>query len=172
MDKGVNHTFFDNGVVFTENRISNSNECGKINEALFSCNLRTFSEALYHNSCLNRKISIDMQGNIKNCPSMTESFGNIKDTPLKVALDKEGFKKYWNLTKDEIEVCKDCEFKYICTDCRAFTEKPHENKEGLDTSKPLKCGYDPYTGNWEEWSTNPLKQKAIEFYRLENIIQK
>jgi hypothetical protein len=31
-------------------------------------------------------------------------------------------------------------------------------------SKPLECGYNPYTCEWEEWSTNPLKQKAIEHY--------
>lgn len=34
-------------------------------------------------------------------------------------------------------------------------------------SKPLKCGYNPYTGEWSDWSTNPLKQKAIEFYGID-----
>jgi hypothetical protein len=33
-------------------------------------------------------------------------------------------------------------------------------------SKPLKCGYNPYTAIWEDWSTNPLKKKAIDFYKL------
>lgn len=90
---------------------------------------------------------------------------------MEEALQHPDFKKYWNLTKDQIEVCKDCEFRYICTDCRAYTERSHTNKEGLDISKPLKCGYNPYTGEWEEWSTNPLKQKAIQYYGLNQTIK-
>jgi hypothetical protein len=35
---------------------------------------------------------------------------------------------------------------------------------------PLKCGYNPYTCEWEEWSTNPLKQKAIGYYGMRSII--
>lgn len=97
---------------------------------------------------------------------MCKSYGNIKDTRLEEALQHKDFKKYWSLTKDNIEVCKDCEFRYICTDCRAFTEQSHSSNDGLDISKPLKCGYDPHTGKWQEWSTNPLKQRAIKYYGI------
>ena len=98
---------------------------------------------------------------------MKESFGNIKDTTLKEALNKKGFKKLWNINKDKIKVCQDCEFRYICTDCRAYIENPEDIY-----SKPLKCGYNPYTAEWEEWSTNPLKQKAIEYYEMEDLVVK
>lgn len=156
-------------IFFTRERIDNNFHCGKIYPSFFALNVRSFTESFHHNSCLHKKISIDSEGNIRNCPSMTQSFGNIKDTNLEEALNHKDFKKYWNLTKDSVEICKDCEFRYICTDCRAYTEKTHQNNEGLDTSKPLKCGYDPYTGEWEEWSTNPLKQKAIQYYGLSNF---
>ncbi|WP_223558443.1 grasp-with-spasm system SPASM domain peptide maturase [Chryseobacterium lathyri] len=138
--------------------------CGKVDLKYFNTNISKVTEAVNHNSCLHKKIGIDINGNIKNCPLMAESFGNINDTSLEDAVIKPGFRKYWNLTKDKIEICKDCEFRYICTDCRAYTERNHTNSEGLDTSKPLKCGYDPYTGKWETWSKNPLKQEAIRFY--------
>ncbi len=98
---------------------------------------------------------------------MSQSFGNIKDTTLKKALDHKDFKKYWNITKDQIEVCKDCEFRYVCTDCRAYKENPED-----DYSKPLKCGYNPYTNIWGEWSTNPLKEIAIEYYGMEDLVKK
>ena len=98
---------------------------------------------------------------------MSENFGNIKDTSLSEALNKNNFKKYWNITKDQIEICKDCEFRHICTDCRAYIEEPDNQY-----SKPLKCGYNPYTNEWSEWSTNPLKQKGIEAYGLQNLIKK
>lgn len=145
------------------------NSCGKVDLKYFNTNLPKILESINHNSCLHKKIGIDVNGNIKNCPSMPQSFGNIKDTTLEKALNQSGFKKYWNLTKDKIEVCKDCEFRYICTDCRAYTERTHEDEAGLDVSKPLKCGYNPYTGEWEEWSTNPLKQKAIRCYGFLNL---
>jgi len=146
-------------------KLNSPNCCGSIEKDLFTSNIKFFTESLHHNSCFNRKISIDAEGNIKNCPSMAESFGNIRDTTLAEAIEKPGFKKYWNINKDQIAVCKDCEFRYICTDCRAYVEDPSDI-----LSKPLKCGYNPYTGEWSEWSTNPLKQKAIDFYGMRDIL--
>lgn len=154
-------------IIGTRINIESEKSCGIIKDDLFSINTKTFSESMHYNSCLNRKISIDQDGNIKNCPSMPQSFGNIKDTTLEEALNHPDFKKYWNIKKDDIEVCKDCEFRYVCTDCRAYIEEP-ENMY----SKPLKCGYNPYTNQWEEWSTNPLKQKAIEYYGLQDLVKK
>lgn len=148
---------------FTKENLKISS-CGKVDLKYFNTNLPKVLEAVNHNSCLHKKIGIDIDGNIKNCPLMPESFGNIHHSILEEALAQNNFKKYWNLTKDKIEVCKDCEFRYVCTDCRAYTDRTHKNKEGLDISKPLKCGYDPYTGTWEDWSKNPLKQKAIQYY--------
>lgn len=159
------YSIVNSRVTHLEEPISNSNHCGIINYDYFAINIPTYTESLRHNSCLNRKISIDIEGNIKNCPSMTESFGNIRDTTLVEAIEKPGFKKYWDINKDKIHVCKDCEFRYICTDCRAYVEDPEDI-----LSKPLKCGYNPYTGEWSEWSTNPLKQKAIDFYGMREMV--
>jgi SPASM domain peptide maturase of grasp-with-spasm system len=153
--------------VYLKQELTDSKSCGNIHHNYFNITYESFSESQHHNTCLNRKISIDVHGNIKNCPSMPQSFGNIKDTTLEQALEHPDFKKYWNITKDQIEVCKDCEFRHICTDCRAYTEDP-ENM----LSKPLKCGYNPYTNVWEEWSTNPLKQKAIEYYGMQELVKK
>lgn len=144
--------------------------CGKVDMKYFNTNLPKVLEAMNHNSCLHKKIGIDIEGNIKNCPLMSQAFGNIYTSSLEKILIESDFKKYWNLTKDHIEGCKDCEFRYVCTDCRAFTERNMKNKEGLDISKPLKCGYDPYTEVWEEWTKNPLKQKAIKGYHMESLL--
>lgn len=159
-------------IIYCKDIILSKNSCGVVNNNYFTLNKYLYAESLHHNSCLHKKISIDSEGNIRNCPSMPQSFGNIRDTTLEEALNHKDFKKYWNITKDKIEVCKDCEFRYICTDCRAYTEKTHNNEDGLDVSKPLKCGYDPYTGEWEEWSTHPLKQKAIKYYGMQEFVKK
>lgn len=160
--KHKNNTRFS--LEFTKEKLKRAS-CGKVSLDHFNTNITKVLESINHNSCLNKKISIDKDGNIKNCPSMPQSFGNINDTTLEEALNHSEFKKYWNITKDSIEVCKDCEFRNICTDCRAYTERTHFDND-LDLSKPLKCGYNPYTNEWAEWSTNPLKQKAIEYYNL------
>lgn len=144
--------------------------CGTILPKFFTCNFSLFSESLNNNSCLYKKISVDEDGYISNCPSMPQYFGNIKETTLEEALHHSDFKKYWNVTKDNIAICKDCEFRYICTDCRAYTERTCFEND-LDLSKPLKCGYNPYTGEWLEWSTNPLKQKAIKYYDMEEFVK-
>lgn len=76
-------------------------------------------------------------------------------------------KKYWNIHKDQISICGDCEYRHVCTDCCAYIEDPND-----DYSKPLKCGYDPYTNIWEEWSINPIKHKGIAYYDMHALINK
>ena len=158
----VDVTVKENGISIThvKQNINSASHCGLIQTNYFSINIDTFFESINHNSCLNKKISIDINGNIKNCPSMLESYGNIENTTLEEAINKGSFKKYWDITKDQVEVCKDCEFRYICTDCRAYVENDGKY------SKPLKCGYSPYTNEWENWSTNPLKAERMESYKL------
>ena len=165
-NKRIIFDVIDGRSIFLSKEKITQNSCGIVNPGYFTNDISHFTEAHHHNTCLNCKISIDAEGNIRNCPSMPQSFGNIKDTTLQQALDHPDFKKYWNHKKDDIEVCKDCEFRYICTDCRAYLEDPHN-----EYSKPLKCGYDPYAGGWSEWSTNPLKKAAIKYYGMEGMVK-
>lgn len=141
--------------------------CGKIHYDYFSTNLPLFTESQHYNTCLNRKVCIDADGNIKNCPAMQHSFGNIKDTTLEEAINKPGFKDMWGIRKDDIDVCKDCEFRYMCTDCRAFIKNPEDIY-----SQPAKCPYNPYIAKWEgeegyitveQWRTeNPNWEKKAK----------
>ncbi|GAA4273842.1 grasp-with-spasm system SPASM domain peptide maturase [Aquimarina gracilis] len=151
-------------VIYSDQFIKNEKFCGVIDPSLFSINIKSFTESQHYNSCLNRKTSVDVNGDIKNCPSMTQSFGNIQEISIKKAIKNKDYKKYWSINKDQIDTCKDCEFRHICTDCRAFIDNPDDIY-----TKPLKCGYDPYTNQWEKWYNNPLKEKTIVIYKLEEI---
>ena len=127
--------------------------CGQIHPGYFAIDVETFAEAQRHNTCLNRKISIDARGEIRNCPSLPRSFGNVRATSLHSALAERDFKALWSINKNQIAVCKDCEFRYICTDCRAYLRDA-----GDLYSKPSKCTYDPYTAEWQtpaEEQTSP-----------------
>jgi SPASM domain peptide maturase of grasp-with-spasm system len=152
-------------IQFSDKKMDLHKSCGAISKDYFIINQRLYIESQNHNSCLNQKISVDVNGEIKNCPSMAKSYGNVKNTTLQQALDKQGFKDVWTINKDKITVCKDCEFRHVCTDCRAYVESPDNIY-----SKPLKCGYNPYTSTWEDWSTNPLKQKAINYYGFTEFV--
>lgn len=96
-------------------------------------------ENLLYNSCLNRKISVDEFGMIKNCPSMVDDYGNISDTSLVDVCKMERFKRMWYIKKTDIKICNMCEYRCVCSDCRAFIS----DKNDL-YSKPLKCKYNPY----------------------------
>ncbi|NOU62246.1 grasp-with-spasm system SPASM domain peptide maturase [Marinifilum caeruleilacunae] len=128
----------------TTEHITSHCQCGLIQQAQFAVEMRTYCESRLHNSCLNAKVSIDVHGNIKNCPSMKESFGNICDTSIEQALQHVNFKSMWSIKKDDIEVCKDCEFRHMCSDCRAYLKK-----ENNRCSQPEKCNYNPYIAKWK-----------------------
>ena len=130
-------------VSFWPSHCNSSDHCGFVQPAYFALNLDHFSEAQGHNTCLNRKISIDATGEIKNCPALIKSFGNVRGTRLADVATMQPFKDVWTIKKDEIEVCRACEFRYMCTDCRALLTDPSNI-----LSKPAKCEYDPFTGTW------------------------
>ncbi|WP_289058380.1 grasp-with-spasm system SPASM domain peptide maturase [uncultured Flavobacterium sp.] len=135
----------------------NGNCCGIItNENLSYEHVNQHNELKKFNGCLYKKVSIDKFGNIKNCPSINKIFGNIKNDSISRIIDEDDFKKLGKINKDEIKICKDCEFRYNCTDCRAFLSDSDDLY-----SKPLKCGYNPATCEWEDWSSNSLKDKQI-----------
>jgi len=132
---------FQNQIIFTNKIINNETHCGEINMKNFSVNYDMYFESKNYNSCLNKKISVDTNGNIKNCPSTNITYGQLKSSSLHEIINNTDFQLLWKIKKDEIIVCKECEFRYICLDCRAYTT------DGL-YSKPLKCKYNPYEGEW------------------------
>jgi SPASM domain peptide maturase of grasp-with-spasm system len=131
-------------IIFTKRRFTSVFECGIVSKNNFLPNLNHYTESKNYNTCLNRKISIDDSGEIRNCPSLKKSFGNIKCKSLWEAFNEDGYKTMWNIKKDDIDVCKDCEFRHMCTDCRAIIRDPLNIY-----SQPAKCSYNPYIAKWK-----------------------
>ena len=52
---------------------------------------------------------------------------------------------FWRITKDQIRVCQDCEYRYMCMDRRI----PEPVPNGDDYYHQSSCGYNPYLGLWE-----------------------
>lgn len=134
----------DQKITFTQNTIHDDTHCGVVSPNYFNLDLRHTLESLSFNTCLNKKISIDVKGNIKNCPSMKTCYGNISENNLLQVAKSPDFQKQWGIKKESINVCKICEFRNVCTDCRAF----HLDDYSLD--KPKKCTYDPLLMKWND----------------------
>ena len=146
-------------IYFTSNDLYHPACCGNFSPNFFTTNLNFITEAQGHNTCLNRKVAIDVNGNIRNCPAMPEVHGNISNTTISDVVNLDAFVSKSKINKDQVKICKDCEFRYICLDCRAYLNDPNDIY-----SKPLKCGYNPYTCVWEDWSANPIKKSIMSAY--------
>jgi len=162
-DGDEKHASIRKHVRFVQEQLTSHKHCGVIQlSTMNSPTTHLFFENKLYNSCMNRKISIDQDGFVKNCPSMQASFGHHKTVSLIEVVKNDVFKEMWYLHKDKIKKCQDCEFRYACTDCRAYVEDPHDR-----LSKPLKCGYDPYKGTWAQWQSQPEKDWVIKYYACE-----
>ena len=98
-----------------------------------------FNRKIYHN-CFSQRIYIDSMLNVYPCVMERRfSHGRLKPKGLQEIINDN----ITNITKDNIYVCKDCEFRYSCFDCR-----PDANGAS-QLSKPWYCTYDPSMGEWK-----------------------
>ena len=54
----------------------------------------------------------------------------------------------WRSTKDNVLVCQDCEYRYVCFDCRPLSQGVNQGKGEYLTAPYPRCTYNPYTGEW------------------------
>lgn len=130
-----------NWIIKLKSVLTDSNDCGQISPLYFTPTISHICLSSNHNSCLYKKIGIDINGNIKNCPTMKIDFGNISNTSIMQAIKDPKYIEFTQIRKSQIDTCKECEFRDICSDCRAFLKNPH-------TDKPQKCTYNPYNSTW------------------------
>jgi SPASM domain peptide maturase of grasp-with-spasm system len=137
-EKIKNNIFAKNNIFLSSISINGCDNCGKINvKYMKALSLEEYMENKLFNGCLNRQIGIDENGQIKNCPSMQYSYGNIDNVKLIDIVNNKDFIKTWHIKKDDIHVCNECELRSICIDCRAYIQDANDI-----FSKPLKCNYD------------------------------
>lgn len=136
---------FDRGIFFsTKSDIINEKK-GITDIADFTPNLDLYMESNFYNTFYNRRVYIDRNGNILRYEGDTMTFGNSIDVELSMILQLPDFKKYWNIKKDDIQKCKDCEYRYMCVDNR-LPIKTNNDIWGFDEE----CNYDPYQSEWKK----------------------
>ena len=107
----------------------------------------SFNDAHYYHSCLAGKIAVTATGDVIPCIfARNQVCGNILNQALAEILSNQPLTQCWHTTKDCINKCSDCEYRYACPDCRPLAQSNDPEKFWL--ASPHNCSYNPYTGKW------------------------
>lgn len=91
-----------------------------------------------HN-CFSEKVYISHDLKVYPCPMERGiQYGSLKENKLNKIIDDSPW-----INKNCINVCKDCEYRYACIDCR-----PDRLEDDI-YAKPWYCSYNPYKSTWE-----------------------
>lgn len=111
-------------------------------KTLHSGDLRKTLKSIYEGNCFSTHLYIGADMNVYPCPMERRvCHGNLKGNYIQDILKSQ----ILHFTKNEVEGCKDCEYRYICRDCRP------DSLTGNFNEKPWYCTYNPYSGEWESF---------------------
>lgn len=119
---------------------------GTMSKPNFTTNKKIFYFYQKWNSCWAGKIAITSNGDVIPCIfARNHVMGKLSDNiSLAGIIKSEELQYFWKITKDNVEVCKDCEYRYVCQDCRPLAEAVL----GSLYAKYPRCKYDPFKGEW------------------------
>ena len=108
-------------------------------------------DGIVSNNCWNGEIAITENGSVIPCIFSRElKVGDLNRQSLCDIINSSELRKLWSITLDDVEVCRDCEYRLSCFDCRASAY----STTGNILSKQARCGYDPFKGEWERIRMN------------------
>lgn len=114
---------------------------------VFVNNLRFYIESQENNVFLNKKISVDFDGDIRNSFQSVSRGVNLLDHEIEDLgnlILSTSFRENWHVSKDKIKVCEVCELRYMCLDNR-LPAKINEQKWRQENP----CSYNPYLCKFE-----------------------
>jgi radical SAM protein with 4Fe4S-binding SPASM domain len=107
------------------------------------------------NSCWMGKAAVTPTGDVLPCVfARNQVAGNVRKQSLNEIIRSEVMLKLWGITNDQVETCKDCEYRYICQDCRPWAA----GISGNLLAKSPRCTYDPYKGEWGNGNLKKSRQ--------------
>ena len=116
----------------------------------FKANKERITHNISGHPCLFGKIAIIEFGDVLPCIfARNHNLGNYLDThSIQPILYCPELYQIWHTTKDNVYVCRDCEYRYVCFDCRPLAEAAAAGYADFKTSPNPRCTYNPYTGHW------------------------
>lgn len=87
---------------------------------------------IYHD-CLSGTLTITADGYALPCPLLRGFvIGDAKEEGIRKLARKNRLRKFWRMTKNEIEDCARCPFRYVCHDCRAIEFQASGDPLGIE----------------------------------------
>lgn len=128
-------------VSLTKNSIDS---CQKPTLADQLCNINSFFESQKFNLYYNRRIHINNDNTVSESifKNHTIIINNLNSNKIS-EIFKSSYKPYWLISKDKINVCKFCEYRYSCLD-RRLPRKNILNEFYYEDE----CDYNPFIGKW------------------------
>lgn len=94
---------------------------------------------VYMENCFSTHLYIGSDMKVYPCPMERRiCHGSLENNHL----DKILSQNILNQSKEIVDGCKDCEYRYLCIDCRP------DSLTGKYEEKPWYCTYNPYMGEW------------------------
>ena len=120
---------------------------GQMTAANFWTDRHSFYFNMKYNNCWAGKLAVTATGAIIPCIfARDQVVGNCLSKEFKAIVRNKHLQGLWRLTKDYVAVCRSCEYRYACHDCR-----PLAFGQGGDLyAKSPRCLYDPLRGEWKK----------------------
>ena len=126
-------------------------------KACFATSEEAFIRNHCVNSCWHRKLAFAANGDVYPCIFARDfRIGNIKMDSFDELFTKAG--KAWATTIDTVDGCRECEFRYACTDCRPLAK----SLTGKPNGKNPRCTYSPADGIWKSVEEVSVELKKPE----------
>lgn len=112
----------------------------------FRINTELYIESLSFNNYFHKKIFIQDDEIVPYIDSEI-SFGKLSEITcqdLKKTVERTDFQIFWTISKDKIDICKDCELRYMCVDNRIPQRRKKDEYFFLN-----ECCYNPYIAKWQ-----------------------
>lgn len=129
-------------LIWTPRKLDYQSHFTSLRRENFVYDLRYFMEAKHYNPYFHRKICVTERGHIKKCLSQEKSFGRINAVDMTKTVESIEYKQLDFINKDQVSGCKNCEYRYVCSDSRT----PEPDQEGWKHNS--NCFYDPLNGIW------------------------
>ncbi|MBI4036644.1 radical SAM protein [Candidatus Daviesbacteria bacterium] len=114
----------------------------------FSASPDFFQRSVDGHNCLAGKITITDNGNVLPCIFSREQIvGNVRQKSLEEVLEDK-IQQIWGLTKDDVLVCQDCQYRYVCFDCRPLSEGATSGNGKYASAPYPRCTHNPYEDRW------------------------
>jgi radical SAM protein with 4Fe4S-binding SPASM domain len=128
----------------------------------FKAERRTIAHYASGHSCLMGKIAVTEFGDVLPCIfTRNHTMGNVLVARgLTPVVRGQALRQMWSATKDQVMVCRDCEYRYVCFDCRPLSEAAAMGRADYLHAPYPRCTYNPYTGEWGAglWHVNERGQ--------------